>query len=87
MKGKPVNIKAVDCMMGGYLRLNLPVVKQNSKTVWVRAARPVSQYGKWVPTLVKRHLRKHVKASYTRTRKYTFISKKEFHYEVLGEET
>jgi len=49
------------CWIGGRLRINLPVVKKNTHTVWVKTLRKRKEFpwGKEVTTFVKRHIVKH----------------------------
>ena len=52
-------MKTATCWLGGRLRINLPVVKDNFYTVWVETYRK-NEWGKPIKTYIKRHKRKHL---------------------------
>uniref|UniRef100_A0A6M3LV66 Uncharacterized protein n=1 Tax=viral metagenome TaxID=1070528 RepID=A0A6M3LV66_9ZZZZ len=47
------------CFIGGRLRINIPVVRKNTYTVWVQTTRKINRYGKEITTFIKRHIKKH----------------------------
>ena len=47
-----------DCILGGRVRFGVPVVKRNSKTVWIKTVKK-DGFSRPMDVIIKRHIVKH----------------------------